>query len=192
MRASLRQLERNFKRDEKYQKDYIAFMNEVIEKGYAERVPNEDLVRDDGGVYYIPHHGVYYHKKPDKIRVVFDCSAKYKGESLNDHLLRGPDLTNTLVGVLSRFRQEPVAFMCDIEQMFYQFKVNQDHCDFLRFLWWKDGNHEDEVVEYRMNVHLFGAASSPGCANYGLKQTANDNEKEFVEKAADFIRNNFC
>ena len=75
--------------------------------------------------------------------------------------------------------------------MFYQFKVNQEHRDFLRFLWWKDGNHKDEVVEYRMNVHLFGAASSPGCANYGLKQTANDNEKEFGEKAADFIRNNF-
>ena len=187
----LRQLEKNFKRDEKYQKDYIAFMNEVIDKGYAEKVPNEDLARDDGGVYYIPHHGVYHPKKPDKIRVVFDCSAKYKGESLNDHLLRGPDLTNTLVGVLSRFRQEPVAFMCDIEQMFYQFKVNQEHRDFLRFLWWKDGNHKDEVVEYRMNVHLFGAASSPGCANYGLKQTANDNEKEFGEKAADFIRNNF-
>ena len=56
----LKQLERNFKRDEKYQMDYIAFMNEVIEKGYAERVPNEDLAKDYGGVYYIPHHGVYH------------------------------------------------------------------------------------------------------------------------------------
>ncbi|CAG2214432.1 unnamed protein product [Mytilus edulis] len=25
-------------------------------------------------------------------------------------------------------------------------------------------------IEYRMNVHLFGAASSPGCANFGLKE----------------------
>ncbi|XP_038150062.1 uncharacterized protein LOC119789301 [Cyprinodon tularosa] len=30
-----------------------------------------------------------------------------------------------------------------------------------------------------MKVHLFGAASSPGCANYGLKQLAKDNEMEF-------------
>ena len=59
-------------------------------------------------------------KKRDKIRVVFDCSAEYKGEALNKHLLQGPDLTSKLVGVLSRFRQEPVAFMADIEAMFLQ------------------------------------------------------------------------
>ena len=50
----------------------------------------------------------------------FDCSAEYEGEALNKHLLQGPDLTNKLVGVLSRFRQEPVAFMADIEAMFLQ------------------------------------------------------------------------
>lgn len=30
-----------------------------------------------------------------------------------------------------------------------------------------------------MKVHLFGAASSPGCTNYGLKQLAKDNESQF-------------
>ena len=58
--------------------------------------------------------------KPGKIRVVFDCSAKYGGISLNDQLLKGPDLTNSLFGVLSRFRQERIALMADIESMFYQ------------------------------------------------------------------------
>jgi len=38
-------------------------------------------------------------KKPGKIRVVFDCSSKCNGKSLNDQLLSGPDLTNTLVAV---------------------------------------------------------------------------------------------
>ena len=28
-----------------------------------------------GKVNYVPHHGVYHPKKPDKIRVAFDCSA---------------------------------------------------------------------------------------------------------------------
>lgn len=49
--------------------------------------------------WYVPHHGIYHPHKPGKIRVVFDCSAKYQGKSLNDLLLSSPDLTNTLFGV---------------------------------------------------------------------------------------------
>ena len=148
-------------------------------------------MRNDGGVNYIPHHGVYHPKKPDKLRVVFDCSAKYKGQSLNDHLLQGPNLTNTLIGVLCRFRKEPIAFMCDIEAMFHQLKVDPRHRDFLRFLWWEDGNLNSNPVEFRMNVHLFGATSSPGCANFGLKQAATDHESEFGSEVVHFIHRNF-
>ena len=42
-----------------------------------------------------------------------------------------------------------------------------------------------------MMVHLFGAVSSPGCANFGLKRAADDGEFEFGEAAANFVRNNF-
>lgn len=122
---------------------------------------------------------MYHSKKPDKLCVVFDCSAKYRGTSLNEHLLSGPDLLNNLNGVLLQFRQHHVALMCDIEKMFHQFYVYEADRDYLRFLWWKDGNFNAEPQEFRMKVHLFGAASSPGCANYGLKQLATDNESEF-------------
>ena len=63
------------------------FMKDIIDKDYAEKVPFSELCPDNSIVYYIPHHGVYHPKKPGKIRVVFDCSAQYKGSSLNDHLL---------------------------------------------------------------------------------------------------------
>ena len=33
-----------------------------------------------------------------------------------------------------------------------------------------------DAEEYRMKVHLFRAASSPGCANYGFKKAADDGE----------------
>jgi hypothetical protein len=42
-----------------------------------------------------------------------------------------------------------------------------------------------------MTVHLFGAGSSPGCANYGLKKTADDYEERIDREAANFIRNDF-
>ncbi|KAL0147688.1 hypothetical protein M9458_056997 [Cirrhinus mrigala] len=129
-------------------------------------------------------------QEPNKIRVVFDCSAKYEGIALNDHLLTGPDLTNGLTGVLCCFRKHPIAVMCDIEKMFHRFHVTREDRDYLRFLWWANGDLDTEPREYRMKVHLFGASSSPGCANYGLKCLASMNESEYPS-AASFIRNNF-
>ena len=64
------------------------------------------------------------------MRVVFDCAATYQGMSLNKSLLQGPDMTNTLLGVLLRFRQDDIAIMADIESMFYQVKVPKADCDF--------------------------------------------------------------
>ena len=57
--------------------------------------------------------------KPGKIRLVFECSAKFVGLSLNSMFYKGPDLTNSLVEVLTRFREDRVAVMADIESMFY-------------------------------------------------------------------------
>ena len=58
--------------------------------------------------------------------MVFDCNAKSEGVSLKDRLLQGPDLTNSLVGVLTRLREDPVAFMRDVEAMFHQVTVPQN------------------------------------------------------------------
>ena len=38
-----------------------------------------------------------------------------------------------------------------------------------------------------MKVHLFGASSSPGCANFGLRRAADDGEEEFGKEPAAFI-----
>ena len=123
--------------DGRYRDDYVTFMETMIEKGFAERVkPGASSSQDmeQRNVWYIPHHGVYHPKKPTKIRVVFDCAAEFKGESLNKHLLQDPDLTNTLTGVLNRFCQEHLGLMCDIESMFYQVYVAEEYRDLLRFL----------------------------------------------------------
>ena len=145
----------------------------------------------NGRINYVPHHGVYHPAKPSRIRVVFDCRAVYKGTSLNKNLLQGPDLTNSLMGVLCRFRQETVALTCDVKGMFHQFFVNEEYRDLLRFFWWDQGDVKKDVQEYRMKVHLFGAASSTGCANYGFKKAADDGEKEFGKNAANVMRRDF-
>ncbi|XP_038064667.1 uncharacterized protein LOC119745243 [Patiria miniata] len=64
--------------------------------------------------------------------------------------------------------------MSDIEGMFSQVLVPRDDRDLLRLLWWDNGDIKRPLTEYRMTVHVFGAVSSPSCANYALKKTADD------------------
>ena len=69
--------------------------------------------------------------------------------------------------------------------------MKEEDRDFLRFLWWEDGNFDKEPQVYRMTVHLFGATSSPGCVNMALKTTADMYEEECGSPAAEFVRNDF-
>ena len=150
----------------------------------------EEFDGQNGRTWYLPYHGIY-HPQKQKVRVVFDCSATFEGHSLNDKLLQGPDLTSNLVSVLTSFRQEKYAFMADIEEMFFQVKVRKEDQSFLRFLWWPNGDLEKKAEEYCMTVHLFGAVSSPACADYALKRMADDNEDKYGTKVADTLRRNF-
>ena len=186
----LTSLKRKFGKNEVFKEEYISFLSDVIDQGYAEIVPAEELNQNDGRVWYIPHHGVY-HPRKGKLRVVFDCGAVYKGTSLNCQLLPGPNLTNSLIGVLIRFRQEPVAVMADIQSMFHQARVSAKDINFLRFLWWPQGDTKQAPVEYRMTVHLFGAVSSPSCANYALRKTADDNQSHFSPEVVSTVKCNF-
>ena len=182
----LQHLRRKFERQPPFREEYMKFMGKVMDRKFAEKVPEDEIQRDDGRVWYVPHHGVF-HPQKRKLRVVYDCAASYKGRSLNTELLQGPDLTNSLVGVLIRFRQDKVAVMADIEAMFSQVRIPKDDRDLLRFLWWPEGDIQRPIEEHRMTVHVFGATSSPACANYALKRTA-DGQKEDVAK---IIKHNF-
>ncbi|XP_060596964.1 uncharacterized protein LOC132750911 [Ruditapes philippinarum] len=90
-----------------------------------------------------------------------------------------------------RFRQKPVALVADIEAMFHQVKVKDSDKDALRFLWWPNGDISKEPIEYCMNVHLFGATSSPSCAAFSLKRTARDNSHAFSDETVGTIERNF-
>ncbi|KAK0145486.1 hypothetical protein N1851_015591 [Merluccius polli] len=182
-------LRRKFLNNKHLHQEYAGYMNTLINKNYAEQVPQQQLHGERGKVWYIPHHGVH-HPRKGSLCVVFDCGATFQGASLNSELLRGPNLTSSLLGVL-RFRSEVVAFMGDIQAMFHQGKVAEEDRDFLRFLWWPDGDITQDLREYRMTVHLFGAVSSPSCASYALRKTADDNQSEFVDDVVQSVKQHF-
>ena len=116
-------LPRRLLRNPELHSKYSSFMESLFENGHVRRVPENRLEHPVGPVWYLPHHPVVNPNKPDKIRVVFDCAARYDGVSLNSTLLQGPDLANNLIGVQTRFRQEFVAVLADIEGKFHQVYV---------------------------------------------------------------------
>ena len=120
-------------KDQDLLEKYRTTMNDYIDKGHAEMVSEEELNTRNRPVRFLPHHPVTHPLKPDKVRVVYDCVAKFGQTSLNQQLLQGPDQTNQLVGVLSRFRQNTGGMVVDIEAMFHQVLVAPKDCDSLRF-----------------------------------------------------------
>ena len=165
-------------------------MDDLFIKGHASHVPDDELRRDDGMFWYLPHHGVL-HPRKKKLCVVLDASAHFAGTSLNDCLPSGPDLTNNLIGILLRFRQEPVAMMADPECMFYQVRVPHSEHNLLHFLWLPNGDPSRDGIECCMRTHICGATSSPAVASYALRKTALDNATEFSPDAVNTILESF-
>ena len=149
---------------------YDENLHKLVQDGHAELVPTECLERDDGAVWYIPHHAVVSDKKPGKIRIVFDCSAKHCEMSLNNQCYQGPNICNKLQDVLVRFRQHAYAITADIKAMYLQVRLPVDSRDCFRFLWY-EGN---EVVQYRMTSHLFGGVFCASSTTYALRRTLQD------------------
>ena len=112
---------------------------------------------EDFGIYRIME---WHPRNPGKVRIAFGCSENFGGACLNNKLMFSFDLSNQLAGVLLQFRSDKVAFMGDIETMFYQLQVLDNQKDFLRYLWRENNNLEGD---FDMCVHVFDGTSSPGC-----------------------------
>lgn len=187
----LANLERSLDKDSKRAKAYYDTVDAYIAKDYARKLsPTEISAKEPKNTWYLPHHAVTNPNKPGKVRVVFDAAASYKGTSLNDQLVTGPDLLNSLVGVIMRFRLHAVAMIADIETMFFQVRVIEQDQPSLRFLW-RGPNRDRPPDVYQMQAMIFGAKSSPTSANYCLKKTAIDNQTTCSEETTSTVIRDF-
>ena len=156
-------------------------MKEYIKNGYARKLSDYEANTISPRTNYIPDHSVTSINKPNKLRIVFDAAANFSNKFLNQHLLKSPDLLNSLIGIILRFREGQYAIIGDIEAMYYDIKVLKEDIDSLRFLWREKFN--TSIDEYIMCVHIFGKVDSPCCGNWALKRTAVDNKPKFSLRA---------
>lgn len=179
----LHSIEKKMDQDEKFADEYIQRVEDYVKKGYIEKLTGDDL-KDTPKTYYLPHFDAHNPNKPGKFRWVMDAKAKAGEYSLNDLLLQGPDFVPSLLGVLWRARLKLIGINSDIAEMFHQVEIRPEDRDSQRFFFrGKDRNRPPDV--YRMRVMMFGAVSSPSCAQFVKNENAKSFEKIFpgVERA---------
>ena len=71
----LRSLKNRLAKDTELFIKYTKAMQDYIDKGNAQKVPKEELNKNNGNVWYLPHHPVTHRLKPYKTRIVFYCTA---------------------------------------------------------------------------------------------------------------------
>ena len=169
--SRLRSLRKSLLKDPNRADFYCKKMRDTINKGYLNKVDHSVKPKYSQRICYIPH----FDTKQEKNRIVFDAAATHLGRSFNSYIMQGPDLMQPLVDVLTRFREDSIAFTCDIKEMFHQVKIPPDERS-ARVLWFKDDDFENgEIEDLEVAVHAFGWRSSPSAANFTVRDTAMEN-----------------
>lgn len=126
-------LERKLSKSPNLKSLYTDFISEYRRLGHMSLLPNNSI--SDG--YFLPHHCILKDNSlTTKLRVVFDASCKTStGISLNDIMMVGPTVQSDLCSVLVRFRKHNYVLSADIEKMYRQVLVHEDHRSLQRILW---------------------------------------------------------
>ncbi|XP_073725195.1 uncharacterized protein [Misgurnus anguillicaudatus] len=168
----LRSTERKLARDSQQAEAYSAEIQKLVQSGAIKRLSPEERDKD-GETWFIPHHMVSHNGKN---RVVFDCSFKFNGLSLNESLLAGPTLGSSLLGVLLRFREHAVAISADIKGMFHQVRLLPEDRPLLRFIW-RDSKKGGAPDVFEWQVLPFGTTCSPCCATFALQRHVKEHSQ---------------
>ncbi|XP_021959562.1 uncharacterized protein LOC110855462 [Folsomia candida] len=179
-------LERGLQRNQNARTEYNKFMQEYEALGHMEKVTAKK--ESPNQVCYLPHQFVLKESSSTtKFRVVFDASAKTaNGVSLNDCLMVGPTIQDSLVDIISRFRLHKIAFAADIAKMYRQIRVSPADADMQRILWREDPSKP--VQHYSLSTVTYGTASASFLATRSLKELVIQNKAKFPRAAEVVLR----
>ncbi|GFY34350.1 integrase catalytic domain-containing protein [Trichonephila clavipes] len=169
-------MERKFKNNPDFEKQYKEFMNEYESLGHMSLVNSRSHTSKDPN--FLPHHAVI---KPSstttKLRVVFDacvCCKTTNGASLNSLLEVGPKLQRDIFEILLNFRIPRIVFTADIEKMYHQILVADEDQKYQQILWRNNSN--ENIRTYKLKTVTYGLASASFLATRCIKQIALDDK----------------
>lgn len=105
------------------------------------------------------------------MRLVWNSSQRFKGVSLNDLWLKGPDVLKQIRTVLLRFWSGVYAAIGDVKKM-YNFVWLEDREVHLHRFLWRD-NAEEEIQEYAVTRVNIGDKPAGCIAQLAMRKTAS-------------------
>ena len=178
--------EKSLKKKEFVEKEYQKTIETYVEKGYLCKVPESEAPPPE--IWYLPHFPIVkMSKSTTKVRIVFDCSAKCNGVSLNDAIHAGPKLQRELFDVLIRFRCNPVALVCDMQEMYLQIEIEAEDRPLFRILW-RDGETDRDPDVYEFGRVVFCKNWAPMQAMFVVQEHARCHQTEYPLAAETVLR----
>ena len=190
--AKLKATERRLSRlPKEYSAMYVDCMNDMVKRGVAREISNDDLSSYQGPQFYISHHEII---KPQSLstpcRIVFNSSSNDLGHVINDYWAKGADVLNPLLSVLQRFREEKLALCGDISKMYHQILTTlPDH--FTHLYLWRNLDPGSEMKTYAMTVLNMGDRPSQCAAIVSLQKTADFMQDELPESVRVIKENSY-
>lgn len=182
-------LERRFHRDPSYYNLYKEFINEYITLGHAKVIDLKNCDPREEPLFFLPHHGVLrVDKQTNKLRVVFDGSAKFRnGLCLNDLMCNGPVVQRSLFDTLLLFRTYKYTIQCDIRHMYRMIQVHPDHRRLQNILWRENG----VVNVLQLQTLTYGLTSSAYLATRCLIELANRYKSKYPLASAAIVNSSY-
>ncbi|XP_062416584.1 uncharacterized protein LOC119218794 [Pungitius pungitius] len=170
--ATFLRTEKQLAREPEWKNAYKTQVRDMVERGAAVNLMKEELMSWTGPVWYVSHLiAPNPHSVTTPVRLVWNSSQKFRGQSLNDLLIKGPDVLNDIRAVLLRFRQGAFAALGDIKKMYNSVWLEDQEVHLHRFLW-RDSEGED-IQEYAITRVNIGDKPAGCIAQVAMRETAN-------------------
>lgn len=181
-------MENQLSREPDWKVTYATQIHEMVERGAAIQLTNEVIDKWNGPVWYVSNLvAPNPHSVKSPVRIVWNSSQKYRGVSMNDLLLKGPDVLNPIRAVLLRFREGRHAALGDIKKMYNSVWLEEHEMHLHRFLW-RD-SPDEEMSEYAITRVNIGDRLAGCIAEVAMRETANlpnfvhlEDERKVIEE----------
>ncbi|KAM9764604.1 uncharacterized protein ACNS7B_019486 [Menidia menidia] len=169
--ATFLRTERQLEREPEWKAAYTAQVHEMVERRAAMELTEEMRGNWKGPVWYVSHLvAPNPHSVTTPVRLVWNSSQKFKGVSMNDLLLKGPDVLNPIRAVLLRLRRGVYAAIGDIKKKYNSVWLEEREMHLHRFLW-RD-KPEEEIKEYAITRVNIGDRPAGCIAQLAMRETA--------------------